>query len=169
MKTSGSISTTEQLQVHIRLWRIRRDISGIMAIENHESHEFPWSEREFFICNAQPDYTGMTGMVAEYDNQIVGFMMYDCIDTEFEILNLATSVDYRLGGVATQLVDKLLLKLSPGRRTDILADVRETNVPAQLFFRKVGFRTVAIVREFYPQTPDDVYTMRYRLGQGKAD
>src|SRR5918999_229603 len=44
--------------------------------------------------------------------------------------------------VGHQMVAKLVGKLSSHRRTRIALSVRETNLPAQLFFRIQGFRAL---------------------------
>ena len=44
----------------------------------------------------------------------------------------------------------------------VLCHVRETNLPAQLFFRSLGFRAVSIVSDFYEDTREDAYLMQFR-------
>jgi ribosomal-protein-alanine N-acetyltransferase len=41
-------------------------------------------------------------------------------------------------------------------------EIRETNLPAQLFFRAAGFRAVSVLRSFYADTPEDAYLMQFR-------
>jgi ribosomal-protein-alanine N-acetyltransferase len=60
------------------------------------------------------------------------------------------------------MISKLLSKLSAQRRTRVTLEVRETNLPAQLFFRANGFRAVSVLRNFYQDTPEDAYAMQYR-------
>jgi ribosomal-protein-alanine N-acetyltransferase len=60
------------------------------------------------------------------------------------------------------MLAKLLAKLSSDRRSRLVLEVRETNLPAQLFFRANGFRAVAVMRAFYHDTPEDAYVMQYR-------
>jgi ribosomal-protein-alanine N-acetyltransferase len=60
------------------------------------------------------------------------------------------------------MIAKLIGKLSSQRRSRITLEVRETNLPAQLFFRTVGFRAVSVLRQYYADTPEDAYLMQYR-------
>jgi ribosomal-protein-alanine N-acetyltransferase len=60
------------------------------------------------------------------------------------------------------MVAKLVGKLSAQRRTRVVLEVRETNLPAQLFFRTSGFRAVSVLRCYYEDTPEDAYVMQYR-------
>jgi ribosomal-protein-alanine N-acetyltransferase len=43
--------------------------------------------------------------------------------------------------------------------------VRETNLPAQFFFRVLGFRAAEVVREHYQDSGEDAYCMYYHLDE----
>ena len=147
----------QPLRVHIR-WMIRRDMAEVLEIE-HEGFEFPWSEDDFIRCLRQRN---CIGMVAENGDRVVGFMIYELHKTRLHLLNLAVGKSHRRLGAGTQMLAKLLAKLSSQRRTRILLEVRETNLQAQLFFRKMGFRAVSVLRDFYDDTTEDAYLMQYR-------
>jgi len=102
------------------------------------------------------------GMVAERDERVVGFMIYELHKTRLHIMNFAVAKADRRRGVGTQMIEKLAGKLSPQRRTRILLEVRETNLAAQLFFRRHNFRAVNVLRDFYDDTTEDAYLMQYR-------
>jgi ribosomal-protein-alanine N-acetyltransferase len=147
----------QEVRVHIR-WMIRRDMPEVLTIEA-SSFEFPWVEEDFIRCLRQRN---CIGMVAEHDDQVVGFMIYELNKNRIQVLNFAVAPDFRRRGVGTQMVAKLIGKLSAQRRTRILLEVRETNLAAQLFFRTIGFRAVSVLRNFYEDTPEDAYLMQYR-------
>ncbi len=142
--------------VHIR-WMIRRDMQEVLEIES-ESFEFPWAEEDFIRCLQQRN---CIGMVAERDDAVVGFMIYELHKTQLHILNFAVHPRLRRRGIGTQMVGKLVGKLSSDRRTRIVLEVRETNLAAQVFYRSQGFRAVSVIRDFYEDTPEDAYTMEY--------
>lgn len=152
-----SFEQIQRLQAHIR-WMIRRDMAEVLDIES-ESFEFPWTEEDFIRCLRQRN---CIGMVAECDNQVVGFMVYELNKTRLHLLNLAVARDFHRCGVGTQMMSKLIGKLSPQRRTRIVLEVRETNLRAQLFFRANGFRAVSVLRDYYEDTTEDAYLMQYR-------
>jgi ribosomal-protein-alanine N-acetyltransferase len=102
-------------------------------------------------------------MVAEHEDRVVGFMIYELNKTRIQVLNFASAPDFQRRGVGTQMVGKLIGKLSAQRRTRITLEVRETNLPAQLFFREAGFRAVSVLRDYYEDTPEDAYLMQYRF------
>ena len=67
---------SNQTCVHIR-WMIRRDMPAVLEIEG-ASFEFPWSEEEFIRCLRQRN---CIGMVACRNDEVVGFMIYNCTRT----------------------------------------------------------------------------------------
>ncbi len=147
----------EQSCVHIR-WMIRRDMPSVIDIEGG-SFEFPWSEEEFIRALRQRN---CIGMVAELNEIVVGFMVYELHKNRLHILNFAVHRDYRRNGVGKAMIEKLVGKLSRQRRSRILLEVRETNLQAQLFFREVGFQAVSVLRDYYEDTDEDAYVMQLR-------
>lgn len=143
--------------VHIR-WMIRRDMPAVLAIED-SSFEFPWSEEEFIRCLRQRN---CIGMVAERDDQVVGFMIYELHKNRLHLLNFSVSPEARRCGVGTAMMEKLAGKLSTERRNRIMLEVRETNLEAQLFFKTFGFKAISVLRDFYEDTTEDAYLMQFR-------
>ncbi len=147
----------QEVRVHIR-WMIRRDMPEVLGIEA-ESFEFPWLEDDFIRCLRQRN---CIGMVAEVDDRVVGFMIYELHKARIHVLNFAVVEDYRRRGVGSQMLAKLSAKLSLQRRCRIVLEVRETNLDAQLFFRENGFRAVSVLHDYYADTPEDAYLMQFR-------
>src|SRR6186713_2825625 len=121
-EASMSADPQQQVRVHIR-WMIRRDMAEVLDIEN-DGFEFPWSEEDFIRCLRQRN---CIGMVAEHDERVVGFMIYELHRTRLHVLNFAVSKGFSRRGVGTQMISKLVGKLSHQRRTRIVLEVRETN------------------------------------------
>lgn len=144
--------------VHIR-WMIRRDESQVMQIEQL-SFDQAWTWDDFQQCLRQRN---CIGMVAEIGDQVVGYMIYELHKHELHLLNLAVHPARRHRSIGRQLMEKLASKLSSHRRRAITVDVRETNLPAQLFFRACGFRAVKVRRGLYEDTGEDAIAMIYGL------
>jgi ribosomal-protein-alanine N-acetyltransferase len=138
---------------------IRRDMPEVLRIEN-DSFEFNWTEEDFLACLRQRN---CIGMVAEHENRVVGFMIYELHKTRLHILNFATAPAFRRLGAGSQMIEKLINKLSQQRRQEIVLEVRETNLAAQLFFHSQGFRAVRVLRSHYGDSAEDAYVMQYRL------
>ena len=158
------MSPKQSLRAHIR-WMIRRDMAEVLQIEA-EGFEFPWSEDDFIRCLRQRN---CIGMVAEHADRVVGFMIYELHKTRLHLLNFAVAKEFRRRGAGTQMLSKLIAKLSNQRRTRILLEVRETNLAAQLFFRNLGLRAVSVLRDFYDDTTEDAYLMQFRYRPAEAD
>ena len=77
-------SGLKEVCVHIR-WMIRRDMPEVLDIENR-SFEFAWTEEDFIRCLRQRN---CIGMVAEHDERVVGFMIYELHKNRLHILNFA--------------------------------------------------------------------------------
>jgi ribosomal-protein-alanine N-acetyltransferase len=151
------IEQQQEVRVHIR-WLIRRDMPEVLAIEA-QSFEYPWSDADFIRSLRQRN---CIGMVAEHEDRVVGFMIYELHKSRIHVLNFAVAEDCRRRGVGSQMIAKLCGKLSVQRRSRIVLAVRETNLAAQLFFRENGFRAVSVLRCYYADTPEDAYMMQYR-------
>lgn len=145
-----------ELRVHIR-WMIRRDMAEVLDIEKG-NFEFPWSEEDFVRCLRQRN---CIGMVAEHDERIVGFMIYELHKAHLHILNFAVGKEVQNQGIGRQMIQKLVGKLSHQRRSRIQLEVRETNLSAQLFFRSLNFRAISVLRDFYDDTVEDAYRMEF--------
>ena len=101
-----SIEEKKSLNVHIR-WMIRRDMPEVLNIEE-SSFEFPWSEDDFIRCLRQRN---CIGMVAEHDERVVGFMIYELHKTRLHVLNFCVHPTYRRLGVGSQMVKKTMRKV----------------------------------------------------------
>ena len=146
--------TTAQIR-----WLIRRDMPRVLEIEQ-ASFEFAWTEEDFLCCLRQRN---CIGMVAERDGLVVGFMIYELHKSRLRILNFAVCPEARRLHVGTQMVQRLVDKLSQQRRNEIVLEVRETNLAAQVFFRSQDFRAVRVLRGHYDDTTEDAYSMLYQL------
>jgi ribosomal-protein-alanine N-acetyltransferase len=138
---------------------IRRDMPEVLVTEQ-ASFDYSWSEEDFLRCLRQRN---CIGMVAEQDEKVVGFMIYELHKTKLHILNFAVHPRFRRNGIGQQMIAKLIGKLSSHRRTRITLAVRETNLPAQLFFRAQSFRAVKVLRGYYEDSGEDAFTMQFRI------
>lgn len=153
-------SKRNRLHVQIR-WLIRRDMDEVLNIEK-EVAEVPWREEEFLASMRQRN---CIGMVAEHDQKIVGFMIYELHKSRLRILNFAVSPHQQRKGVGTQMIQRLVDKLSQQRRREIAIELRETNLAAQFFFKDQNFKAVQVARGHFSDTEEDAYIMRFRLHQ----
>lgn len=147
------------MKVHIR-WMLRRDGKEVLEIET-AGFEHPWTENDFLNALRQRN---CIGMVAENAERIVGYLIYMLHKTHLHLLNFAVHPDHRRAGIGRAMVRKLVDKLSTHRRTRMTTIVRESNLPAQLFFKACGFNAEDVLRNYYDQdSGDDGYVFTYRV------
>lgn len=161
---SSNRTEKEQVRVHIR-WMIRRDMPEVLQAEE-QSFEFAWTEEDFLRCLRQRN---CIGMVAEQGEKVVGFMIYELHKNKLHILNFAVHPSFRRAGVGTQMVGKLISKLSSHRRTRITLEVRETNLAAQIFFRTQEFKALRVLRNFYEDSGEDAYVLQFKLASDTSE
>jgi len=154
----------KEVQVQVR-WMVRRDFAQVLAIEQ-ACFEFPWTEEEFLQCLQQPN---CLGMVAEYEGRVVGFVIYETPKNRIFITNIATEPEFQRHNIARQMIQKLVTKMIYQQRHKIAIEIRETNLPALLCFRALGFRVAMIRKNFYEDQSEDAYVLQYRLGREHID
>lgn len=149
----------EKVRIHIR-WMIRRDMPEVLATEL-ASFEYAWTEEDFLRCLRQRN---CIGMVAETDDHVIGFMIYELHRTQLHILNFAVHPDVRRTGIGRQMLHKLVNKLSTHRRQKITLAVRERNLDAQVFFRQHDFKATRVLRHYYEDSGEDAFQMEFQQG-----
>jgi [ribosomal protein S18]-alanine N-acetyltransferase len=139
-------------------WMIRANMPSVLAIENTVfSH--PWSEDDFIACLRQRN---CIGLVAKIDDIVVGYVIYELHKNRLHLLNMAVVPGFWKMGAGTALINKLKAKLNHDRRNRIVLEVRETNLHAQLFFKRHGFMAISVLKGFYPDGKEDAYLFQYR-------
>lgn len=149
-----------KLFTHLR-WMARLDLPEVLAIDA-AGHPDPWSEGR--ICGAMRQHC--IGMVAELRGRVVAFMVYELHKYRLHLLRLAVHPDCRRRGVGSQMVARLIGKLESHRRPRLTAEVRESNLAAQLFLRSQGLTCIGTVRGHYEDTGEDCY--RFACPRGAA-
>lgn len=152
-----SNSNAELLRVQLR-WMTEKDLDRVYALEQKCS-ENPWGPMEFADVLM---HSNCVGMVVEYKQQIIGYLIYETYDNSLAITNIAVLPEFRRKGVASQMVARLACRLTCGARNRMTLEVRESNLSAQLFFRSLGFKAVHIRRASEENGNEDIYCMQYQ-------
>ena len=154
-------AVAKDLRVHLR-WMIRRDLPEVLDIEDR-SYDCPWREEDFLNVLRSRNCIGMT---AECGERVVGYMIYELQKDHLTVINFAVHPGERRRGIGCQMAAKLEGKLSQRVRTSVRLVVRETNLPAQLFFRFCGFRAVGVARGYFDDPDEDGYRFRLDYSTG---
>ena len=139
----------------------------ILNIEK-SSFEFPWTIEEFLYYLKKPKnykiFPKGAGLVAESNEIVVGYIIYEELDNSLKIVNVAVQESQRKLGVFTQLMNKVSLVAIHKDKKTIVLDVRETNLQAQLVFRAYGFKATKMLKNHYNdyETDEDAYRMVFK-------
>jgi len=95
--------------------------------------------------------------LAEDENQLVGFLVWQETDFEAEVLQIAVLPSYQGQKIATALFDFL-----PADK-EIFLEVRESNRPALLFYKKEKFEEIARRKAYYHAPVEDAIVMKREI------
>ena len=95
--------------------------------------------------------------LAEDESQLVGFLVWQETDFEAEVLQIAVLPSYQGQKIGTALFDFL-----PADK-EIFLEVRESNKPALLFYKKEKFEEIARRKAYYHAPVEDAIVMKREI------
>ena len=98
-----------------------------------------------------------SSVLAEDENRLVGFLVWQETDFEAEVLQIAVLPSYQGQKIATALFDFL-----PADK-EIFLEVRESNKPALLFYKKEKFEEIARRKAYYHAPVEDAIVMKREI------
>ncbi|NLG05208.1 MAG: ribosomal protein S18-alanine N-acetyltransferase [Clostridia bacterium] len=131
------------------------ELEEICLIEQ-ECFESPWEKQDFQQMISDPD---RLYLVAIFDKMVAGGCAVRHIMGDGEITNVAVKNAFRKRGIASALIDELLIR---GARMGIEAftlEVRAGNQQAIHLYEKKGFVTEGIRKNFYRNPTEDALIM----------
>jgi len=120
------------------------DLDDIHEIEQ-ESYPHPWTKGILKDCiNNHYDF-----YIANYNNNIIGYVIAKISIYETHILNLTISRNFRSNGIASQLLEMVFAKCFIMNSLNLYLETRVDNIPAINLYEKHGFRRIAIRKDYY--------------------
>ncbi len=140
---------------------LRSDLEDVHAIER-VSFDHPANLGEFVYLYNKPS---TVGLVAEFQDELAAFAFYQRTRTYLCLLGLAVAPEFRRMGVGTQLVKKIIAKLTTRRQPRLACLVDDEWLGAQLFFRSLGFLATNVIaaKDRLEKTDEDAYAFEYNL------
>lgn len=132
------------------------DIEAVYAIEC-AVYNAPWSLDSFefeIITNPVAHY-----FVVEYEDKIIAYAGIHVILEEAYITNIAVLSAYRQKGIGTMLLSHVIKHASKLGATYITLEVRTSNAAAISLYKRFGFHTVNIRKNYYQDTGEDAFLM----------
>ena len=135
------------------------DIAAVWEIEN-ATFSTPWTADTFrSLLHRGP----VELLVAERNDELVGYAVLWCIADEGELANIAIREDLRGGGLGKELLDQVI---DVARRRGVLSiylEVRPSNVVAGRLYDERGFEEVGIRRGYYSKPTEDARVLRLQI------
>jgi len=139
--------------------KLNPDLPAVLRIER-SSFPTPWRTIDFLYQTRQRNHLAY---VAEDREEVVGYAVGALKGESFHLLNFAVDPARRREGIGSQMMDFLINVARAHGCNKIYLEVREHNLPAQLFYRKLGFRATQILKKYYKDTDEDGYLMELEL------
>jgi [ribosomal protein S18]-alanine N-acetyltransferase len=136
------------------------DVDALMRIEL-VSYSEPFT-REIFL-----DYLNSPSsicVVAERDNQILGYALAAVNLQLSQLLSIAVLPEYRSTGVAQRLLAGVMDYCRSSGAQNIRLEVRSANYPARKLYQNMGFSLIGLRNKYYGD--DDALVMRADLQLG---
>ncbi len=94
-------------------------------------------------------------IVAEKENIIVGYVLFNQILDEAEIYKIVVSKEFRKKQIAFKIVEFLLDELKKNNVKKIFLEVRKSNIPAISLYKKCGFINIREIIDYYTNPKED--------------
>lgn len=138
-----NINTIAGLNLSLRLLE-EKDISSIMALE-HSAHSYPWRQSSFEDCLVGRQKCWL----AEYKNQLVGYVVITHGGGDAELLNISVSPKFQRRGIGSSLLQHAIETVR-GFADMLFLEVRISNKKAIELYSKEGFFEVGNRKNYYP-------------------
>jgi ribosomal-protein-alanine N-acetyltransferase len=144
------------------------DLSGVVTIEK-QVHVAPWTEEHFRLELEKPYSHFLVLTDDETDTLVAGYIVCWGILEEYQILNLATAVEYRGLGFAKEMIQKIISLACRAGVQRIVLDVRKTNSPAIQLYQQMNFNIIHVRKAFYSDGEDGYHMSLILNGKGLSD
>jgi len=144
-----------------------RDVDAMLAIQKLSPEIAQWTAYDYErIAHAE-----MAGWIAEEADDVAGFLVARRAGPEIEILNLAVRPEKRRTGVGISLFRAVRIWAEGSGAEQIHLEVRASNQPAVLFYKRCGFLTEGRRPHYYSAPVEDALLLTLRLTRrpGKID
>ena len=120
--------------------------------------------RKWFECNFNA-YPRMQYFVAELDGKVVGYIAIMSLSREeAKIISFAVRKKFRGKGIGKKLLKAAIERCKERGKKKILLEVRVSNFVAQNLYKKMGFKIIDIIPNYYTNG-EDAYLMALDISE----
>ncbi len=131
---------------------IDSDIPSVIHIER-SVYSNPWPEDAFSGSILDKAF------VIEHDDKIIGFIVCIVVLDECSIVNIAVAPDYQHQGIGKMLLQEMFKVMGESGVEIFYLDVRETNIVARSLYESLGFKRIALRKNYYTKPDEDAVVM----------
>ncbi|MGN0602089.1 MAG: ribosomal protein S18-alanine N-acetyltransferase [Oscillospiraceae bacterium] len=136
------------------------DCDSICDIEN-ACFSDPWSKESFEYQISNP----FAEIIGAFEGNVpVGFVNVQYVSGELTVNNIAVTEKYRRKGIAKKLLEYAFEQYP--ETECVYLEVRESNVPAQRLYEKLGFVKVGKRENYYKSPVEDAWLMTKDMRNG---
>ena len=150
--------------MHLQFFMTESDIDGILGIER-ACFPAPW-RRQSFLEEIKNPYS-LCMLIKENDvlenSAIWAYSCCHVLAGEMTLLRLAVTPEKHRKGLGALLLGAVLDEAVRRGAVKVYLEVRTSNMQAQTFYRKQGFRVVGTRPNYYPKTGEDALVMMKSL------
>ena len=146
--------------IEMRKWSDSSDVDAVALAEELEQlllavyEVSPWTVGQ--LAEVLRSDVNSCALAAD-ESRLVGFLVWQETDFEAEVLQIAVLPNYQGQKIATALFDFL-----PADK-EIFLEVRESNRPALLFYKKEKFEEIARRKAYYHAPVEDAIVMKREI------
>lgn len=153
------------------------DQPRLVEIASHSATAAQWNQAEYlklFSTDApgaqlQADartnfqFQSRTALVVEQDDNVVGFIVGQQLEDEWEIENIAVTGAARRCGLGSRLVGEFLDLIRSRSGKSVFLEVRESNRAARSLYEKWAFIEVGRRKAYYQNPPEDALVLKFKF------
>jgi ribosomal-protein-alanine N-acetyltransferase len=102
-------------------------------------------------------------ILAELSNRTVAYTLFWLLPDAIDIHNIAVHPEYRQNGIARALLSEVIRAARQQSRARVMLEVRRSNLPAQMLYRRLGFATTGIRKGYYSDDGEDALAMSLEI------
>ena len=139
------------------------DLQRLVEISSHSATAAQWNHTEYLKLFGQNNPQGHTALVIEQEGNVVGFIVAQQVESEWEIENIAVSGPARRCGLGTRLLGEFLDLVRERGGKAVFLEVRESNLAARALYVKWAFLEAGRRKMYYQDPPEDALILKFNF------
>ena len=137
--------------INISFKELNTEFDQEISLIESRIHRNPWSQEQI-----KESFQNKNNLVIGVFNQdeLIGYCFILIAQTEAEILNIATDINFQRKGLGEKLLKECIERLKSQKVKNLFLEVRQSNHAAKNLYSKMGFKTIGIRKNYYSDNED---------------